>query len=616
MTLIDASTPCCNCNDRLQWRQELQRERERHGSNTNRHAHTQTLPPLDAAPAPPPHPGGLPIQAEGKAGPSSSTASDPASQHRQSDRDREASPSASSSVKPADGPSDENGAGAGAGDGDLTPTSSATAVELYAAAVTFEREGRLNEALRAYRSAFRKNDTVDKLYHKQQVRAEAAAAAAAAATGSGAAATTIAGSQNSTEPATDSLAFSFQRTLQLEPDYERQKGQLKAKMLTASYVDKLLASFAENPYIPKAERKSQQEPQSPAGQQDDIGEQATPEDGTDATTTAAGTDTALGKAKAKDAARHTLVFHPRNDSKPLHIAKLPDELLVHILSFLTALSPHARSPDMRSLERGFSLVSRKARILTLDSAAALWKPACLAVYTAPLLLDPATTASRVAAQAYGADWRLMWIEQPRVRTDGVYISQTTYVRRGAPDSIGTSFAYNDITHMVTYYRYLCFLPTGDVVSLLSHDIPAVVVPNLLASHRHRAAAASASSSSPSPGRHRHGQAAVPAPSAGLSVGKWRTRHLPPTSTSPAPSMLVELTSLEDPRITSPSELKHSFTMTCRCKSTARGKNNKLEMLSLVALNHRTGEEGEIPIKSGTAGNQMPSFYFSRVLSYD
>lgn len=83
--------------------------------------------------------------------------------------------------------------------------------------------------------------------------------------------------------------------------------------------------------------------------------------------------------------------------------------------------------------------------------------------------------------------------------------------------------------------------------------------------------------------------------------------------------MVYLTSLEDPRITDPENLKYSFKMSCRLKSTTRGRWNKLEMVSLMATNLRTGEDSEIPIKSTVAagvGRDSPSFYFSRVKSYD
>jgi F-box protein 9 len=55
-----------------------------------------------------------------------------------------------------------------------------------------------------------------------------------------------------------------------------------------------------------------------------------------------------------------LAFEPEEETEPVHIRVLPDELLVHILQFL----------DVAALER-FAAVNRKARILTLDST--IWR---------------------------------------------------------------------------------------------------------------------------------------------------------------------------------------------------------------------------------------------------
>lgn len=427
-----------------------------------------------------------------------------------------------------------------------------SAVDIYGAAVQAEREGRLNDALQGYRTALRMDDKVDKLYHRLQTQAASSA---------------IPDSSNDVD---DVLAFEYQRTLQLEPDYERQK-QLKSRMLTTAYINKLTTMFRASPYDPIT--RSHQE--------------------------AASTDS------DNNSAQESLQFFQKSSLRGIPIAKLPDEILLHILSIVTHPSPNAQYPDISSLERGFGMVSRKARILTLSSVA-LWKAACLNTYKSPLQLEnltcetssqPITPAEALASKLYANDYRLMWIEQPRIRTDGVYISQITYLRRGVQE--GSMYTP---MHYVEYYRYLCFLPSGYVVSLLSHDPPKMVVPTLLSSS------------------HPSSKDAQP----GYTVGRWRLRNLETVqvadATTGAPATvaggtIVQLTSLEDPRITSPEEIKYSFKMTCRLKSTSRGRMNKLEMLSLAARNHRTEEEAPIPVKQAH-NNAMPSFFFSRVLSYD
>lgn len=486
-----------------------------------------------------------------------------------------------------------------------------TPVQLYGEAVVAERQGRLNDALRAYRAAFRKDENVDKKYH---------AASQAQLARQGGPLDKDKSTVNPLLPTTggdsivDELGFTFERTLQFEPDYDRFKSKI-SRSSTTSYISRLIDQFRENPYAPVGEEKPP--PLRP------------------------------------DEPLH-LTFIPKNVNRPVHLNKLPDEILLHILSILTRPSPNAKYPDVRSLERGFALTCRKARILSLEASATVWRNMCLTVYRPPLQLPAApqrgddehkhdytsvetgrASSSRppgvskrnqvcelLASRLYSLDWRLMWIEQPRIRTDGCYISQITYIRKGAQD--GSS--YYDPTHVVTYYRYLVFKPNGDVVSLLSHDIPSHVVPGLLTHTTNR------SSSAADKDVETHGSGGVanhkPTSTAGFTVGRWR---LSPSfagsggsfpdgdadSTKRGP--MVYLTSLEDPRIADPENLKYSFKMSCRLKSTTRGRWNKLEMLSLVATNLRTGEDSEIPIKSNLAagvGRENPSFYFSRVMSYD
>jgi len=55
-----------------------------------------------------------------------------------------------------------------------------------------------------------------------------------------------------------------------------------------------------------------------------------------------------------------LSFEREEETEPIHITSIPDELLVYILRFL----------DHGTIER-FAAISRKARVLTLDSM--IWR---------------------------------------------------------------------------------------------------------------------------------------------------------------------------------------------------------------------------------------------------
>ena len=56
----------------------------------------------------------------------------------------------------------------------------------------------------------------------------------------------------------------------------------------------------------------------------------------------------------------TLTFEREEETDPIHITGIPDEMLVYILRFL----------DHGTIER-FASISRKARVLTLDST--IWR---------------------------------------------------------------------------------------------------------------------------------------------------------------------------------------------------------------------------------------------------
>lgn len=68
----------------------------------------------------------------------------------------------------------------------------------------------------------------------------------------------------------------------------------------------------------------------------------------------------------------------------------------------------------------------------------------------------------------------MFLERPRVRFDGVYISKTTYIRQGEQSLDGFYRAW----HQVEYYRYIRFFPDGHVMMLTTPEEPQSIVPRL------------------------------------------------------------------------------------------------------------------------------------------
>uniref|UniRef100_H0WX90 F-box only protein n=1 Tax=Otolemur garnettii TaxID=30611 RepID=H0WX90_OTOGA len=93
----------------------------------------------------------------------------------------------------------------------------------------------------------------------------------------------------------------------------------------------------------------------------------------------------------------------------------------------------------------------------------IWRLACLKVWGRSCIkLVPYTS------------WRQMFLERPRVRFDGVYISKTTYIRQGEQSLDGFYRAW----HQVEYYRYIRFFPDGSVMMLTTPEEPQSIVPRL------------------------------------------------------------------------------------------------------------------------------------------
>ncbi|KAG8744997.1 hypothetical protein FRC10_009105 [Ceratobasidium sp. 414] len=152
-----------------------------------------------------------------------------------------------------------------------------------------------------------------------------------------------------------------------------------------------------------------------------------------------------------------LAFAPEIEQEPVHLARIPDELLLHVLKLA----------DIPSVER-FALVCRRARLLTLDPD--LWRDFVESTYVHPQI--PADTLLGDIVSRFAGDLRRLYIEFPRVRLDGVYIAVCHYVY--VPSTFLNAQTHSppavQIGHLVTYHRYLRFLPDGRVLSLLDQNL--------------------------------------------------------------------------------------------------------------------------------------------------
>jgi F-box protein 9 len=84
----------------------------------------------------------------------------------------------------------------------------------------------------------------------------------------------------------------------------------------------------------------------------------------------------------------------------------------------------------------------------------LWKRVCRRIFAEE---PPATLEDAYVIQLYGS-WRNMFVQRPRVRLDGVYVSRNTYVRTGISE-----WRREKPVHLCVYYRYLRFIKGGKFV---------------------------------------------------------------------------------------------------------------------------------------------------------
>jgi len=127
-----------------------------------------------------------------------------------------------------------------------------------------------------------------------------------------------------------------------------------------------------------------------------------------------------------------------------HISLLPNEVLVNVLSFCTA-TPHTLDAVSAVCRAWFSVAREPS----------LWRAVCSQRWEG----DLEELEGHVEGELEG-DWRRCYIERPRPRYDGLYVSTNKYVRHGQQEGI-----YYDPIHEVHYWRLLRFYPDGDVLSL-------------------------------------------------------------------------------------------------------------------------------------------------------
>ncbi|XP_078504067.1 F-box only protein 9 isoform X1 [Lissotriton helveticus] len=146
---------------------------------------------------------------------------------------------------------------------------------------------------------------------------------------------------------------------------------------------------------------------------------------------------------------------PELDFNQTHISALPLEVLMYIFRWVVS-----SDLDLRSLEQ-LSLVCKGFYICARDPE--IWRLACLKIW-----------GRNCSKPNLYITWRQMFLERPRLRFDGVYISRTTYIRQGEQSLDGFYRAW----HQVEHYRYMRFFADGLVMMLTTPEEPQSVVARL------------------------------------------------------------------------------------------------------------------------------------------
>ncbi|CAL0319415.1 unnamed protein product [Lupinus luteus] len=128
---------------------------------------------------------------------------------------------------------------------------------------------------------------------------------------------------------------------------------------------------------------------------------------------------------------------PYVDSALIH-RSLPDELLFEVIARMT---PY----DMGKA----SCVCRKWRYTIRNPV--FWRNACLKAWQFYGVVEN----YKILQSKYDGSWRKMWLSRPRLRTDGLYVSRNTYIRVGVAE-----WKITNPVHLVCYFRYLRFFPSG------------------------------------------------------------------------------------------------------------------------------------------------------------
>eukprot|EP01102_Stenamoeba_stenopodia_P021538 TRINITY_DN8708_c0_g1_i1.p1 TRINITY_DN8708_c0_g1~~TRINITY_DN8708_c0_g1_i1.p1 ORF type:complete len:394 (-),score=80.18 TRINITY_DN8708_c0_g1_i1:142-1323(-) len=175
---------------------------------------------------------------------------------------------------------------------------------------------------------------------------------------------------------------------------------------------------------------------------------------------------------------------PAAETKQTHISVLPTEVLLRIFRFCEPVTVDYCARTCR----GWYLIARQQD---------LWRRFCAAEWNEYI----------VKYEKDCKNWRLLYIDWPRLRFDGIYYSKNIYIRSG-----DTEGRYFQPVHQVHYFRYLRFFKDGRCVSAMSFDKPKDVVQLLTSSKSSNETTSTSASSTSSLLHHKSSASSTPSTS--------------------------------------------------------------------------------------------------------
>jgi tetratricopeptide (TPR) repeat protein len=231
---------------------------------------------------------------------------------------------------------------------------------------------------------------------------------------------------------------------------------------------------------------------------------------------------------------------------------LPDDVMILLLKVAIAY-------DL-DLTLRISLTCKKLRDLVKSPS--VWKHLCRINHP-----NESEYSLNLKLELYNSSWLDMWLEKPRVRTDGVYISTVKYQRTGYSETL----SYLQPVHMVTYYRYVRFISKSKFILLTTPVKPSEVVKVFLFN------------------KIFNPKSKLP----GLIKGNYKWEG----------ETLIKMDWVQIGKNT------EYFSSIMKVKSKIVGRHDTIQWRNFTSLNSFSDEEYEYPKK------QQKSFIFSRVLRY-